>query len=337
MTWSSINCAFARLSQIVGLNRLVDVTKRMGVQSPLQPFASFATGANEITPMDMAAGAQTIANQGLHHDPYYVERVEGPGGSLVYQHTDPGTQVLTPEAANTTVSILKGVLQRGTARRIGFLSDGQRPAAGKTGTQDDNTNAWFVGFTPQLTTAVWVGDPKGYTPMTSATVPAFKPALAKLGKSTVQGATFPLSIWAAFMEPALVLQPIVDWPAPPKPPRRAGPALLAGRRLPRLERSAGADEDHRDGDDVATRPQRRDHDAGPAQGRPGDHPPGRRRRPARPAAECAARRHRGVRLCQGASRAEHHRPAAPASPGSGRQTSDAPGTTAATETPTSGG
>jgi len=228
MTWSSINCAFARLSQIVGLNRLVDLTKRMGVQSPLQPFASFATGANELTPMDMAAGAQTIANQGLHHDPYYVERVEGPGGRVLYQHTDPGTQVLTPDAANTTVSILKGVLQRGTARRIGFLSDGARPVAGKTGTQDNNSNAWFVGFTPQLTTAVWVGDPKGYTPMTSATVPQFKPALAQLGKSTVQGATFPLSIWAAFMEPALVLQPILDWPAPPVPARKPARLYLPG-------------------------------------------------------------------------------------------------------------
>jgi penicillin-binding protein 1A len=227
MTWSSINCAFARLSQIVGLNRLVDLTARMGVASPLQPFASFATGANELTPMDMAAGAQTIANQGLHHDPYYVERIDGPSG-VMYQHVSFGTRVLTPEAANTTVSILKGVLQRGTARRIGFLSEGDRPAAGKTGTQDDNTNAWFVGFTPQLTTAVWVGDPKGYTPLNTTTVPKFRPALAELGKSTVQGATFPLSIWAAFMEPALVFEPILDWPAPPEPYRRPARLYLPG-------------------------------------------------------------------------------------------------------------
>lgn len=227
MTWSSINCAFARLSQIVGLNRLIDMTAKMGVQSPLQPYASYATGANEITPMDMASGAQTIANQGLHHDPYYVQRVDGPRGN-VYTHEDPGTQVLTVEAANTTVSILKGVLQRGTARRVGFLSDGDRPAAGKTGTQDDNTNAWFVGFTPQLTTAVWVGNPKGYTPMTSATVPEFRAPLSELGRSTVQGATFPLSIWQAYMEPAHVFQPILDWPEPPAPARPAARLYLPG-------------------------------------------------------------------------------------------------------------
>jgi len=227
MTWNSINCAFARLSQIVGLNRLVDLTKKMGVQSPLHPYPSFATGANEITPMDMASGAETVANQGLHHDPYYVERVEGPSG-VIYQHTDPGTQVLTPDAANTTVSILKGVLLRGTARRAGFLTEGTRPAAGKTGTQDDNTNAWFVGFTPQLTTAVWVGDPKGYTPMTASTIPEFRGPLSKLGKSTVQGATFPLSIWKAYMEPAHVFLPIEDWPAPPKSPRAPARLYLPG-------------------------------------------------------------------------------------------------------------
>lgn len=228
MTWSSINCAFARLSQIVGLNRLIDMTAKMGVQSPLQPFASYATGANEITPLDMAAGAQTIANQGLHHDPYYVERVERADGTTLYRHTDAGTQVLSPEAANTAVSILKGVLTRGTARRAGFLAEGERPAAGKTGTQDDNTNAWFVGFTPQLTTAVWVGDPKGYTPMTAATVPQFREKLAEQGRSTVQGSTFPLSIWKNYMDNAHVFQPILDWPAPPEPARPAARLYLPG-------------------------------------------------------------------------------------------------------------
>ncbi|MEZ5216413.1 MAG: transglycosylase domain-containing protein [Ilumatobacteraceae bacterium] len=228
MTWSSINCAFARLSQIVGLNRLVDELRNLGIQSPLKPYASFATGANEVTPMDMASAAQTLANDGLHHDPYYVERIDGPDGDVVYQHYDLGTQVLTRDAALTTTSILKGVVLRGTARRSGFLEEGRQPAAGKTGTQDSNTNAWFVGYTPLYTTAVWVGDPSGYSPMTSRTVPEFRDGLAKLGKSTVQGATFPLSIWRAYMEPAHVFEPDEDWDAPPPNPRAAMRLYLPG-------------------------------------------------------------------------------------------------------------
>jgi len=242
MTWSSINCAFARLSQIVGLNRVVDTTYRMA-HSPyltgdpavdgarkIEPFASYATGANEMSSLDMAAGGQTIANHGLQHDPYFVERIDGPNG-LVYQHELAGVQVLTPEAADTTVDILKGVLTRGTARRVGGLDGGNRPSAGKTGTQDNNSNAWFVGFTPQLTTAVWVGDPKAYTPMVN--IPEFN----AVGVGKVQGGTFPVLIWKAFMEPAHFGQPAIDWPAPPPSPRRAARLFLPGNEC--LARASG--------------------------------------------------------------------------------------------------
>ncbi len=234
MTWSSINCAFARLSQIVGLHRVVDTVYRMA-KSPyltgdpqvdgrkIEPFASFATGANEMSAMDMASGAQTIANRGLHHEPYYVERILSPRG-LVYEHQDAGTQILDPGAADQTAAILKGVLTRGTARRVGGLQGGDRPSAGKTGTQEDNTNAWFVGFTPQITTAVWVGDPKGYTAMTSSVVPEFGAA----GVPKVQGGTFPARIWKAFMEPAHFGAPVEDWPPPPPPNRKPARLYLPG-------------------------------------------------------------------------------------------------------------
>ena len=105
-TWRSINCAYARLAQIVGLNRVVDTTYRMAQspylypgqpateRAPIQPFASFATGANEMSPLDMASGAQTIANEGLHHEPYFVEYIDDADGTRIYTHDDPGTQVL---------------------------------------------------------------------------------------------------------------------------------------------------------------------------------------------------------------------------------------------------
>lgn len=222
MTWYSINCAYSRLAQIVGLNRVVDTTYRM-TQSmyltrdsyKIQPYASYATGANEMSPLDMASGAQTIANGGLHKQPYFVERIDGPNGT-VYQHSDPGQQVLPKEVADKEVSILKGVMVKGTARRSALASD--RPSAGKTGTQDDNTNAWFVGFTPQLTTAVWVGDPKAYTPMVN--IPEFVAA----GVPRVQGATFPARIWKAYNDVALADQPLVDWD-PAVPPSRSSTRL----------------------------------------------------------------------------------------------------------------
>lgn len=228
MTWHSINCAYSRLAQIVGLHRVVDTTYRMA-HSPylydgqkdrpaVQPYASFATGANVMRPIDMASGMQTIANQGLHHDPYYVDYVDRSDGTRLYTHDDPGTQVLDPNVALTEISVLKGVLTKGTARKS--LAEFPFPAAGKTGTQQDNTNSWFVGATPQLTTAVWVGDPDAYTPMVD--VPEF------VGVGRVQGATYPARIWGALMQPAVTPLPLEDWPPPPPDARKAVRLYLPG-------------------------------------------------------------------------------------------------------------
>lgn len=221
MTWASINCAFSRLAQIVGLDRVVDTTYRMASnlylyperspeeRTPLRPYASFATGANEMSPLDMASGAQTLANGGLHMQPYYIERIEGPDG-VIYQHSDPGVQVLTSDAAARTVSILEGVMTNGTARRKALEG---RVSAGKTGTQDNNTNAWMVGFTPELTTAVWVGHPDLYLSMVN--IPEFVDA----GVDKVIGGTFPASIWKATMDAALAGRPATLFPTPPANPR----------------------------------------------------------------------------------------------------------------------
>jgi penicillin-binding protein 1A len=234
-TWDSLNCAFARLSQIVGLNRVVDTTYRMAHSSylyrgqpaedrrPIEPYASYATGANEMSALDMASGAQTLANNGLHHDPYYIEWVERVDGTRIYTHDSPGEQVLDEAAALTTTSILKGVLgPDGTAHRA--LGDFPYPAAGKTGTQQDNTNSWYVGYTPQLSTAVWVGDPDGYTPMTAENVPAF----AADGVEAVQGGTYPARIWGMYATEAMSTMPVEDWAPPPALTRPAARLYLPG-------------------------------------------------------------------------------------------------------------
>jgi penicillin-binding protein 1A len=228
-TWSSVNCAFARLSQIVGLNRMVDTVYR-AAKSPylyagqpeseraaINPFLSFATGANELSALDMASGVQTVANEGVHHEPYYVEFITDPKGKRTYTHSSPGTVVFDREASLETIDILKGVIRSGTGRRYPLSND--RAAFGKTGTQQDNTNAWFVGGTRQLATAVWVGDPDAYTPMVD--IPEFRAE----GVNKVQGGLFPKQIWSAFMDPAHTSEPLLDWDRP-QPPQRANARLV---------------------------------------------------------------------------------------------------------------
>ena len=231
MTWYSINCAFGRLSQMVGLDRVVDTTYRMAhnlylypernpaEREPLRPYASFATGANEMSPLDMASGAQTLANNGVHMDPYYIESISGPDGTVLYQHQDDGVAVLTPDAAAKTTNIMTGVLVSGTARRSALEG---RVAAGKTGTQDNNTNSWMVGFTPELVTAVWVGHPDKYLPMVNI------PEFLAVGVDNVIGGTFPARIWKATMDAALVGQPATFFPTPSANPRASMRLYLPG-------------------------------------------------------------------------------------------------------------
>jgi penicillin-binding protein 1A len=232
MTYASINCAYARLSQIVGLQRTVDTILSAGdnpylrerqadpnlaPEKKVRPIASLATGGNEMSPLDMASGAQTIANYGVHHEPYYVERIDSPQGTM-YVHDDPGTRVFDTATAEKTIGVLKTVITSGTAR--GNDLEG-RTAAGKTGTQDNNTNAWFVGFTPELVTAVWIGNPdRGNFEMTAANVPEF-------GRN-VQGGRFAAPIWKLAMDAALAGVPATDWTPPPADPRPAARLYLPG-------------------------------------------------------------------------------------------------------------
>ena len=220
-TWSSINCAFGRLAQAVGLNRVVDFAHKLGIKGALNNYPSLATGNNEVSPLDMASAFQTVANQGVHLDPYYVEKIVAADGTVIYQHTPEPVQVISPDVANNAISVMKGVLTRGTGRK-GRL-DGDRPAAGKTGTQSFNTNAWFVGATPYYTTAVWVGDPKAQTRMRNI------PEFVAQGVNPVHGGDYPTQIWKYFMDAihGFTGAPPDDWPDPAAHPRRP-PHLPAG-------------------------------------------------------------------------------------------------------------
>jgi penicillin-binding protein 1A len=236
MTWASINCAYARLSQIVGLSRVVDMAYRLAESAYLykgqppeehpeiEPHASFATGANEFSPLDMASAMQTVLNEGMHHQPYYIEYIDK-GPRRLYTHEDKGTRIIDRRAALAEIDVLKKVLTEGTASR--YPLEG-RTSAGKTGTQLRNTNAWFVGGTPQLSTAVWMGDPDAYTSMDHV------PEFAALGHTRVQGGRIPTLIWKTYMDPAHALLPAADWPAPPKPARPPARLYLPGNECLRV-------------------------------------------------------------------------------------------------------
>ena len=238
-TETSVNCAFARLSQIVGLNRMVDTVYRMAEnpylyrgqpateRESIKPFASFATGGNELSTLDMAAGIQTIANEGVHHEPYYVESIDDALGNRIYTHVSDGTEVLDPAAALSTIDVMKGVLTNGTARRALADFASRSPAFGKTGTQQSNWTSFFVGATPELATAVMVRDPDRYTPMVN--VPEFQ----AVGVDRVQGGTFPARIWGAYMEQVQLSRlgsqfEFTDWPDPPPPARAPARLYLPG-------------------------------------------------------------------------------------------------------------
>jgi membrane peptidoglycan carboxypeptidase len=140
---------------------MVRAAARLGVASPLRAVPSAVLGTNEVTPLGMAGAYATLAAGGRRAAPFGVRRITGPDGRVLYQARPETDQVLAPGVAAIATDVLREVVDHGTGvrGRIG------RPAAGKTGTTQDHADAWFVGFTPSLATAVWVGYPQGQVPM----------------------------------------------------------------------------------------------------------------------------------------------------------------------------
>lgn len=217
MTWSSVNCAFLRMYFSVGGPRVIATAHRMGVKGKLEDLFSFATGGNEVSALDMAAGYSTLANEGVQRDPYMVERIEDNEGRVIYQHDVVDNQALERGAALRTVDILKGVIRQGTATRAKLADD--RPSAGKTGTYEADKHAWFVGFTKQFTTAVYVGNPNTPEPMQN--IPEFsRPPDGMQAFTKVFGGSYPALIWKELTETISANLEVQDWEAPPAPVRK---------------------------------------------------------------------------------------------------------------------
>ncbi|MCP3983203.1 MAG: PBP1A family penicillin-binding protein [bacterium] len=152
----SFNVAAARLGQEVGVARISEVAHRLGIESPLPSVPSLAIGAADVSPLEMARAYATLANRGVRPEIRTFEDVVDPRGGTVERQEIRFERVLDAGTAFLATSLMQGVVDRGTARalrRAGIKG----PVAGKTGTSDDEHDGWFVGFTPELVVAVWVG------------------------------------------------------------------------------------------------------------------------------------------------------------------------------------
>ncbi len=151
----SINVTSVKLLDLVGFEQVIDFSRRCGIESDLPPYASLALGTAEMTPLELAAAYATFANQGVYVAPYTIERVTSRNGRLMFEHQPRAHKAMDPEIAYVMVDLLRGVAVRGTgAARLKTI---ELPTAGKTGTTDSYTDAWFAGFTPRYTILSWVG------------------------------------------------------------------------------------------------------------------------------------------------------------------------------------
>jgi len=159
-TWDSVNVVFAQLDLDVGPENVTHTAHQMGIEAPLESVPAEAIGglAIGVTPLEQADGYATLADGGVHHDPTAIAKVEFPNGKVDEPESGTGDRVLTEGEAYEVTKLLEGVITQGTG--AGYTYMGCPAEAGKTGTSEGLSDAWFVGYTPLYSTAVWVGHPQ---------------------------------------------------------------------------------------------------------------------------------------------------------------------------------
>lgn len=188
----SDNTVFVQLALDLGMQQVVDTAKAMGIEAELEPFPSTAIGGlgEGVSPLEMASAYSTLANGGVHAEPYFVEEVRRSSDGqerLLEEHEAREERILSENEAATVTQALEGIESAGIGREY----------AGKTGTTDRFIDAWYVGYVPQLTTSVWVG------------YPAERRSMVNLGGyEEINGAAFPLDIWSTYMQSAVQSYPV---------------------------------------------------------------------------------------------------------------------------------
>jgi penicillin-binding protein 1A len=192
----SRNIPVIKLGQSVGLEKVIEICRTLGIKSPMQPVISLPLGSIGVTPLEMAGAFATFANSGWYSDSTVILQVTDSKGNILLDNTPQPQQILDPWATTNLTAMMQGVLQpggTGTSANIG------RPAAGKTGTTSSERDVWFVGYVPQLATAVWVGNDN----------------YQSMGKG-ITGGTFAAPVWRSFMLKALKDQPVKYFPSTSK-------------------------------------------------------------------------------------------------------------------------
>jgi penicillin-binding protein 1A len=184
----SRNVPAVRLLDKVGIENTIELARKFGLQSPLPPVLPLALGAADLTLLEHTSGFTVFPDDGIHIEPHYLRRVTSYDGVVMEDQRPTVTDVIPPEVARTMVAMLEEVVQFGTGVRAKEIG---RPSGGKTGTTNDFTDAWYIGFTPQITCGVWVGND----------------AHVSLGKKET-GARAALPIWIEFMQQAMQGVPV---------------------------------------------------------------------------------------------------------------------------------
>jgi penicillin-binding protein 1A len=194
----SVNTVFQQLMAEVGPSAVQHTAERVGISADeLTPArCAMALGGlpQGVSPLEQAAAYATFAAKGIYAQPYSIVRIKNRSGQVVYQHQSKTSPAIPPTEAGVLNAALEGVVNdgTGTAAAIG------RPLAGKTGTTENHADAWFIGYVPQLSTAVWVGYPDSLVPMTD------------VGGIAVSGGSYPARIFARYMKPALANTDVQD-------------------------------------------------------------------------------------------------------------------------------
>ena len=153
----SNNWISAYLMNHYGPEAIITHVRRLGVESPIEAVPSICLGACDLKLIEMVGAMSTFANQGVHIKPVFITRIEDKNGNVIYRNSPEENEAMSEIAAYKTVELMKGVVQSGTGTRLRYKYGLKNPIAGKTGTTQKNSDGWFMGITPDLTTGVWVG------------------------------------------------------------------------------------------------------------------------------------------------------------------------------------
>lgn len=190
----SLNMCSIELLDQIGPMRAIDYARRMGITTPLTNTLSLALGSSDVTLIEMVSGMGVLAAGGIKTQPYAIIRVEDKNGTILEENIPSETEALSPQTCFVMTNLLKGVVERGTGMGAKWL---KRPCAGKTGTTNDFSDAWFIGYTPQLVAGVWVGYDER----------------ASLGDK-MTGGRIACPIWTSFMAGALKGEPALNFKPP---------------------------------------------------------------------------------------------------------------------------